>query len=116
VVAEPVQGFRAVDVAHEAIVDADSLGLDLCVRGPLPGDRFFGLGAPGSRKLKEVLIELRVPARDRTRSPLVVCGERIVWVCGLAVAEEVKVTRETKRFMRLSVARDRNGASTCAPS
>lgn len=103
VTAEPVEGFRAVDVACEAIVDVDMLAAPLWVRGPLPGDKLRPLGAPGSRRLKEILVDLRVPARERALRPLVVCGARIVWVCGLVVAEEARVTRETKRFLRLSV-------------
>jgi tRNA(Ile)-lysidine synthase len=114
VVAEPVQGFWAVNVAREAIIDADGIAGSLQLRGPLPGDRLQPLGAPGSRRLKEILIDLRVPARERARRPLVVCGESIVWVCGLVVADEVKVTRDTTRFLRLSITRDGEGAAACA--
>ena len=104
VTAELVDGFRAPDVVREAFVDADGVGGGLEVRGPRAGDRLRPLGAPGTRKLKDVLVDRRVLVSERARRPLVVCGERIIWVCGLVVAEEAKITRDTKRFLRLSVA------------
>ncbi len=114
VVAEVVGGFRAVDIAREAIVDADSVTGALSVRRPRPGDKLQPLGAPGARKLKEVFIDLRVPARERACRPLVVCGERIVWVCGLVVAEDAKVTATTERFLLLTVSPSKDGTSACA--
>lgn len=102
--AEYVEGFRAVDISTEAIIDADSVTDALEVRGPSPGDRLYPLGAKGSRKLKDIFVDIKVPVRQRSRRPLVVCGERIVWVCGLVVGDEVKVTRDTTRYLRLSMA------------
>jgi len=103
VVAELVDGFRAVDIRCEAIVDADRAAGPLEVRGPRAGDKLQPLGAPGSRKLKELLIDMQVPSRERSGWPLVVSGEHILWVCGLVVAEEAKVRRDTRRFLRLSM-------------
>jgi tRNA(Ile)-lysidine synthase len=109
--AESVREFRDVDVAHEAIIDAERAVGVLSVRSARPGDRFYPLGAPGSRKLKEIYIDLQVPSRERPTTPLVVCDERIIWVCGLVVSEEVKVTPATKRFLRLSVAPNQDGVT-----
>lgn len=114
VVAEPAERFRAPDVSCEAFLDADSINGCLVVRGPQPGDRLRPLGASGTRKLQDVLVDLRVPAEERARRPLVVCDERIVWVCGLVLAEEARITRETTRFLRLSVGPRQGGeAAPC---
>jgi tRNA(Ile)-lysidine synthetase-like protein len=109
VTAEVVDGFRAPDVACEAFVDADGVSGGLEVRGSRAGDRMRPLGAPGTRKLKDILVDRRVPTSGRARRPLVVCDERVIWVCGLLVAEEAKITRDTKRFLRLSIAPVRRG-------
>lgn len=102
VTSEYCEGFRAVEVHREAIVDADTVSGVLQVRGPQPGDRVRPLGATGSRKLKEIFVDNKVPSRERPWRPLVVCGERIVWVGGILVADDVKVTDRTRRFLRLS--------------
>jgi len=57
------------------------------VRSRRPGDRIHPLGAPGERKLKQLLIDRRIPAEERDRLPLVEIGGRIVWVPGVALAE-----------------------------
>lgn len=105
--AERVERFLAPDPTREAYVDARSLSGPLVVRAPLPGDRLRPLGAPGTRKVHDVMVDLRVPAHARPRTPLVVCGERILWVCGLAVAEEGRIARDTTDLVRLSLSRGR---------
>jgi len=111
--AERVERFEAPDVLREAYIDADTIDGPLVVRGPLPGDRLRPLGAPGTRKLADVLGEARVPAKDRPLRPLVVCGRRIVWVSGLVLAEECRITRGTASLLRLSLGpkQDRRGVA-----
>ena len=107
--AERVERFVAPDPTREAYVDARSLSGPLVVRAPLPGDRLRPLGAPGTRKLQDVMVDLRVPARARARTPLVMCGDRIVWVCGLVMAEEGRIGRDTTSLVRFDVTRRRHG-------
>lgn len=107
--AEFVDAYVPPDVAVEAYLDADSLEGPLEVRAPRPGDRVRPLGAPGSRKLQDVFVDLRVPAAERGRRPLVVCGGRIAWVCGLVLAEEGRITSDTEVLVRLSVSPDPRG-------
>jgi tRNA(Ile)-lysidine synthase len=107
--AEPAERFFAPDVVREAYVDAYSLDGPLQVRGPLPGDRLRPLGASGTRKLQDVLVDLRVPVGARLGTPLVVCSDRIVWVCGLVLAEEGRIRRETTALVRLSLENGRGG-------
>jgi tRNA(Ile)-lysidine synthase len=114
VAAELCEGLRAVEVEREAIIDADCFRGTLEIRGARPGDRIRPLGAPGSRRLKEVLIDLKVPAGERATRPLVVSGERILWAGGLVIAEEAKVTPQTTRFLRLSTTSVDGGEHRCA--
>ena len=58
----------------------------LTVRTRRPGDRLRPLGAPGERRLKEVLIDRGVPRAERDRLPLLCRGERILWVPGVTIA------------------------------
>jgi tRNA(Ile)-lysidine synthase len=103
--AEPVDAYSTPDVSREAYLDARSLDGSLEVRAPRPGDRLRPFGAPGTRKLQDVLVDLRVPAAERARVPLVTCDGRIVWVGGLLLAEEGRITERTTALVRLSVER-----------
>ncbi len=75
------------------MLQASSVTLPLTVRSRRPGDRLHPLGAPGHRKLQDLLVDRKVPRRERDRVPVVVDGTgRIVWVGGLTMAEECRVT------------------------
>jgi len=69
--------------AREAWFDAMAVRFPLTVRGRRAGDRVRPLGGPGSRKLKRVLIDARVPRRVRDRLPIVVSGDDVLWVAGV---------------------------------
>jgi tRNA(Ile)-lysidine synthase len=62
-------------------------GSCLAVRNLLPGDRFRPLHSSGERKINRLLQDLSIPAMLRRSWPVVLAGERIVWVPGLPVAE-----------------------------
>jgi tRNA(Ile)-lysidine synthase len=63
----------------------------LIVRSRRPGDRLHPLGAPGSRRLKELLIDRRVPREARDRLPLLCLGDAIAWVPGVAIDERFRL-------------------------
>ena len=89
---------------RQIVVDAARAALPLCVRPWRAGDRLLPLGAEGHRKVQDLFTDLKVPADQRRRVPLVVAGDgRIVWVVGCAMSDEVKVTPATRTCLRLTV-------------
>jgi tRNA(Ile)-lysidine synthase len=86
---------------RRAILDADSVSGPLTVTPARPGDRMRPFGMAGSRKVSDILIDAKVPARRRTRVPVVRDGERIVWVAGVKSSEEYRVGPQTLRTVRL---------------
>ena len=92
-------GVLAHDDAARAYLDADKVKLPLIVRPRKEGDRYQPLGAPGRKKLKEIMRARGVPLDERDRLPVFLCEGKIVWVPGLPVAEEFKVTPATKNLL-----------------
>ena len=62
------------------------------VRTRRNGDRFQPLGMRGHKKLKDFLIDRKIPAEARDRIPLLLWNETIVWVAGVEISEAFKVT------------------------
>lgn len=88
------------DNRKEAYLDYDKLGLPLAVTFRWAGARFRPLGMEGKqKKLKDHLIDRKVPRQERDRLPLVVCGTDIVWVTGLDIAHHFRVTAKTRRAL-----------------
>ena len=71
-----------------------SPGEAVTVRNRRPGDRLRPLGTAGRRRLKQVLIDGRVPRARRDRLPLLVDGGGIAWVPGVTVAERCRLPDE----------------------
>lgn len=62
------------------------------VRNRKPGDRFQPLGLTSPKKLKDFLIDRKIPADVRDRLPLLIWNDEIVWIGGVEVSERFKVT------------------------
>jgi len=83
----------AARTGEVAVVQAASLTLPLVVRNRRPGDRFRPLGAPGRRKVQDLFVDRKVPRNERDRVPIVVDADgRIVWVAGVTIAHDCRVT------------------------
>ena len=76
---------------------------ELVVRARRPGDRFYPLGAPGSKKLKDFMGDAKVPAAWRDRVPLVVTSRGVAWVAGWRVAEWCRVTPGDRKVVEISL-------------
>lgn len=88
-----------------ATLDAGSLGAPLLVRSWQPGDSFRPLGLDGSKSLQDLFTDEKVPLTDRGQIPVVTCGDRIIWVCGLRVSEDSRVPSGCERVIGLRAIR-----------
>jgi tRNA(Ile)-lysidine synthase len=88
-------------VPGQAYLAMESLRFPLEIRFARRGDRFYPLGAPGAKKLKDFFIDSKVPRAERAFVPLVVSGSDIVWVVGYRIAEPFKVLPDTQRVLSL---------------
>ncbi len=84
-------------------LDGENLKLPLKVRNRRKGDRFYPLGSPGEKKLKDFFIEKKVPFRERERCPLVVSGRDILWVVEKEINHLYRIKEDTKVILSLWV-------------
>jgi tRNA(Ile)-lysidine synthase len=66
------------------------------VRNRRLGDRLRPLGSPGSRKLKEILIDRGVPRWQRDRLPLVCWAGEIAWIPGITIDHRFRLTGQAE--------------------
>ena len=62
------------------------------IRNRRHGDRFQPLGMPKEKKLKDFLIDRKIPSESRDRIPLVLWGGKIVLLAGVEISEAFKVS------------------------
>jgi tRNA(Ile)-lysidine synthase len=96
------------DDRTRAFFDRDKLRFPLVVRTRRPGDVYRPLGAPGRKKLKEILRAKGISISQRDALPVFVSGEDIIWVPGLPVAERYKIDASTKSVFAVERVADRS--------
>lgn len=82
---------------ERATLDAAAVAGELEVRAWREGDRMRPLGLGGSKSLQDLFTDAGVPRSLRRRLPVVVAGDRIAWVAGVAVGEEFRLDPEAGR-------------------
>ena len=81
---------------------ADLLRQPVILRSRRPGDAFCPLGMGGQHvKLNEFFVNVKIAQSWRDHIPLVVVGDRIVWVAGRRVDERFRIGPETDGVIRL---------------
>ncbi len=95
------------EVLRLAAVKSSPVGtggdLQLLVRRRMPGDRFYPLGAPGKKKLKDYLIDRKISWEERDDLLLVLAGDEIVWVAGRQISHLCRIIRDTKKAVVLTM-------------
>ncbi len=84
------------------IFDFNKIKFPITIRNRRPGDLFQPLGMTGKKKLKDFLIDRKVPAREKRNLPLFVSSGKIFWAYGLGISNDVAVTDRTKKFLKIS--------------
>ncbi len=89
-----------------ACFDADTLPAPLTLRPRTSADRFQPQGMPASVRLKDWMINAKIPRAIRDRLPLIVSGDQIVWVPGYRVGQSFLVTETTQHIIKLVFRKD----------
>jgi tRNA(Ile)-lysidine synthase len=99
---------KGVDCRIEAWMDAGAIqkhidALPLMVRQRKRGDRYRPLGSETARKLARMLMNKGIAIEERSVLPVVVLNtDKILWVPGLAPADEYRILPTTKQALRLT--------------
>lgn len=94
--------YAEKDGSYSAFFDLDELSLPLYVRSRKPGDRMQVLGLNGSKKVKDMLIDAKIPPAQRGYIPIVTDAEgRILWIPGLRRSAHALVRPTTGRILHI---------------
>ncbi len=98
-------GFQMLKNAGNSVafLDRDCLRFPLKVRNPMPGDRFVPLGMKGRQKLKKYLINRKVPRKVRSRCPVLLSQDQIIWIGGHQIDDSVKISSKTRYILKIEL-------------
>lgn len=94
-----INGMAAVsETADTGLFNLDRVALPLFIRSRREGDYFYPAGMAGRKKLKEFLIDHKIPRADREKIPILIDkNNAILWVMGLRMDERFRAKEDAKR-------------------
>lgn len=98
---ERVERWQKPANGNEAYLARSALPEGLVVRSRRNADRFRPLGAPGERKLSDVLTDRKIP-REARDLPLLCAGNNVYYAAGLTISEEAKVLPDTRDILHIT--------------
>lgn len=100
---EDITGERPGSSDNLAVgIDFERTSAPYVVRTVENGDRVKLLNAPGARKLSDIFVDRKISRSLRAEIPVVTVRGNIVWIVGIGIADDVKVTSQTKKVLKLS--------------
>ena len=84
-------------------VDVEKISGKLTIRNRRNGDKIKPLGLGGTKKVKDILIDSKVPLEKRNSVPVICDEEKILWLAGYCMSDEAKISDSTKDVVRISI-------------
>ena len=102
---EVIDREKNVEFSNNALIklfDYDKIEERIVIRTRKDGDKMKPLGIKGTKKLKDIFINLKVPREERDIIPLICFDDEIAWIVGYKVSESFKITKGTNRVLKIS--------------
>lgn len=88
--------------------DYDKIMKGIIIRTRKNGDKITPQGMKGSKRIKDIFINLKVPVEERDLTPLVVFDEKIAWIVGYRTSELFKIDNTTKKVLKIAFRKEGN--------
>ena len=83
--------------------DYDRIKSSLEIRHRKPGDFLTVTEAGGKKKLKDYMIDCKIPREERENLTLLADASHILWIVGYRISQYYKVTSQTKTVLKVHV-------------
>lgn len=77
-------------------IDCGKIKDSIVLRTRKDGDKYYPIGRAGSKKLKKLFIDEKIPQYEREKMPVVCDGDNVIWTGLFGSAQEYRITEETE--------------------
>ena len=81
--------------------DYDTIKEGLLMRKRRPKDRICIDAKGNTQKLSDCMINAKIPAAKRDQIPILASGSRVLWIAGVRMAEDCKITKHTRLVLEV---------------
>lgn len=89
--------------SRTAFMDYEKISFPLIIRNMKPGDRIQPFGMNGTKKIKSLFIDEKVPKNRRKEIPLLVDQKSVLWIMGMRLSERIRITDKTTSVVRIEI-------------
>ncbi|MDA3925896.1 MAG: tRNA lysidine(34) synthetase TilS [Kiritimatiellae bacterium] len=87
-------------------LDAKKLkGKKLIVRQRQTGDRINPTGLKGSKKVKDIFIDAKIPQEERDAIPIIACGDDVLWIPGYRISRDYALSDDKAESIHITVSK-----------
>ena len=86
---------------YQESFDYDKINEPVFIRTRKDGDFFQPLGMKGKKKVKDFLIDQKIPQPEKDKVLFLTDKIGIIWLIGLRISERFKVTAKTKQILKV---------------
>ena len=83
-------------------MDYDKIKQGFCIRNRNVGDYFICDDFGHRKKLKQYMIDEKIPANERSKMWLLAQEDKVLWLVGGRMSEHIKVTEQTKTVIEIA--------------
>ncbi len=100
-----VTDISEADIKNKNIIsiDYDVIKGNLTARNRRAGDIMVPCGMNGNKKIKDIFIDLKIPAEERNKKLIIADDENILWLEGYRINDKYKVSAATKKILTISI-------------
>ena len=84
-------------------ISYDTIYSNVCLRTRRSGDYLIVNAQGGRKKLKDYLIDQKIPKEEREKLWLLADGSHILWVVGWRISEAAKVKQDTRKVLKIQI-------------
>lgn len=102
------KGVNFIELKQDKLTkyfDFDKLEKTIVVRNRKDGDRITMFGMNGSKKIKDIFIDMKMPKDQRDKIPIVCFDNKIAWLVGVRTAAEYKISDTSKKILKVAIKR-----------
>lgn len=88
---------------EQCYIDKDKIKGNLIIRNRKDGDRIVPKGMNGHKKVKDILIDYKIPIEERKKIPLICDEQGIIWIAGIQQDAHYLVDEHSKHILYLKL-------------
>lgn len=88
-------------ILYTTSFDCDKIVLPLVLRSRMPGDSIYIAGIGGSKSVKKLFMEMKIPMISRAAVPILAMGEEVLWIKDMKTSDKYKADRTTQNRLYL---------------